>query len=85
MKIKWSQNFGICRNNGISFGGGHDLFIANKSNTNTLSYSNLGNSYTHPDYKYGSNEAKSYLAGSFHFHVSEIEVYSTQTWNGQYH
>ena len=37
--------------------------------------SNLGHSYTHPNYAYGSNESKSYLAGSYNFQVSEIEVF----------
>jgi hypothetical protein len=60
---------------GITFGNGHDLNIADSSNTNTNSFSNLGHSYSHPEYAYGSNEAKSFLAGSFNFQVSEIEVF----------
>jgi hypothetical protein len=80
-KIKWSENYGIfCFSlYGPTFGGGHDLHIANQSNTNSDSYSNLGYSYTHPDYAHGSNEAKSFLAGSFNFQVSEIEVYTKTT------
>jgi hypothetical protein len=35
----------------------YDLYIADKSNKNTTSYSNLGHYYTHPDY------AESFLAG----------------------
>jgi len=50
------------------FGEGHDLMIFNNSNTNTLSYSDLGFSYKHPDYVYESNEAQSFLA--------EIEIYT---------
>ncbi len=61
---------------GPVFGGGSDLFIADQSNLTTYSYSNLGCSFTHPDYAYESNEAKSFLAGSSKFQVSEIEVYS---------
>jgi hypothetical protein len=56
----------------------HDIVIFDKSNTNIVSYSNLGHSYTHPDYAYGSDEAKSFLAGSYNFQVSEIEVYTNQ-------
>jgi hypothetical protein len=79
-KIKWSKNNGICCSisNSPVFGGGHDLCIADKSNTNTNSCSNLGLFYTHSDYEYESNEAKSFLAGSFNFQVSEIEVYTKQ-------
>jgi hypothetical protein len=57
--------------------GSHNLFcplfgvgvlkISNKSNSNLNSYSNLGHSYTHPDYSFGSNEAKSFLVGSYNF------------------
>jgi hypothetical protein len=77
IKIKWSQNYGIfCHNSyGPTFGG-TDLIIADKSNTNSDSSSYLGRSYTHPDYAYGSNEAKSFLAGSNKFQISEIEVFT---------
>jgi len=80
IKIKWSQNKGICCDDihGPSFGGGCDLRIADKSNSNTNSRSNLGHSYIHPDYAYGSTEAKSFLAGSYNFQVSEIEVFTKQ-------
>ncbi len=61
---------------GPTFGGGHDFYISDNSNTNTDSYSNLGHSYPHPDYASGSSEAKSFLAGSYNFRVSEIEVYT---------
>jgi len=80
LKMKWSKNNGIyCDiSYGPIFGGGYDLFIADKSNTNTNSYSNLSHSYTHPEYEHGSNEAKLFLAGSLNFQVSEIEVYTKQ-------
>ena len=54
----------------------HDLFISDKSNTNTSSLSNLCNSYIHPEYEYKSNGAKSFLAGSYNFQVLETEVFS---------
>jgi hypothetical protein len=80
IKMKWSRNNGIFCNSsyGPTFGGGHDLLIANNSNINKTSNSNLGNSYIHQDYVYGSDEAKSFLDGSYNFQVSEIEVYTKQ-------
>jgi hypothetical protein len=79
LKIESFNNYSICCNS--SYGpvfGAYDLSIANNSNTNTTSSSNLGLSYTHPDYAFESNEAKSFLAGSYKFQVSEIEVYTKQ-------
>jgi hypothetical protein len=80
IKIKWSKNNGIgCISNyGPTFGGGHDLSIADKSNANLDSYSFLGTSYIHEDFNEGSNEAQSFLAGSIQFKVLEIEVYTKQ-------
>jgi hypothetical protein len=64
-----------CQNSlGPNFGS-YDFEINNDSNINTDSNSNLGDSYKHPDYEKDSNEAKSFLAGSHKFKVSEIEVY----------
>ena len=57
------------------FGGGADFAIYTDSDTNTESYSNLGTTYQHPNYQQGSNEVKHFLAGSFKFSTSEIEVY----------
>jgi hypothetical protein len=78
MKIKESK----CRNAvysspryGPTFGGGHDIYIANNANTRASSYSNLGLTFSHPEYEYDSNEAKSFLAGSHYFQLSEIEIY----------
>jgi hypothetical protein len=53
-----------------------DIYISDNSNLNADSSSNLGNCYTHPNYAVESTEAKSFLAGSFNFKVSEIEVYT---------
>jgi len=69
-------NFGS--NFGPTFGGGADLFICNDSNTSNSSCSNLGVSYKHPNYGYGSDEAKSFLAGSYNFRTKEIEVYTKE-------
>jgi hypothetical protein len=49
--------------------------IANDSNTRMNSFSNLGYIYKHPQYKFLTDEAQTYLAGSYHFQLDEIEVY----------
>jgi len=81
--IKCSHNNGIACSflDGPIFGGisgKRDIRISNKSNLKSNSYSNLGQSFIHPDYASESNEAKSFLAGSYKFLVSEIEVYTKQ-------
>jgi hypothetical protein len=63
---------------GPSFGGGHDISIANNANTTIDSVSYLGYSYKHPQYDEGTNEAKSFLAGSYKFQLDEIEVYKKE-------
>ena len=60
---------------GPTFGGGHDLYISNNCNSNTISYSNLGHSFRGPPYQYGSTQAKKFLSGNYNFQVSEIEVW----------
>ncbi len=55
-----------------------DICIANNANTTMDSYSRLGNTYKHPQYRYGTNEAQTFLAGSFHFQLDEIEVYQKE-------
>ena len=79
-KMKIDEN--KCRNAvysspryGPTFGGGHDIYIANNANSRTSSYSNLGKTFSHPEYEYDSNEAKSFLAGTCNFQLSEIEIY----------
>ena len=60
---------------GRTFGGGHDIYIANNANSRASSYSNLGLTYLHPEYGHESDEARSFLAGSYGFKLSEIETY----------
>jgi len=61
---------------GPIFGAGHDIYVSDNSNQNNNSYSNLGHSYQLPNnMNYGSEEAKSYLAGSYYWQTTEIEVY----------
>jgi hypothetical protein len=42
------------------------------------SCSYLGYSYKHPQYAFGTDEAKPFLAGSFNFQLEEIEVYQKE-------
>ena len=46
---------------GPTFGGGHDFYISPSSNVNINSYSNLGHTYVHPNYRNGTNEAKNFI------------------------
>jgi hypothetical protein len=64
------------KKSGPAFGGGCDICIANNSNVNTESLSNLGHSFTLSGYTFDTVEAQSFLAGSLYFQVSEIEVYA---------
>ena len=64
---------------GPLFGRGKDLVIMDNSNTNTSSYSKLGNTYTHPEYPYGSEKSRKILAGTQYFKVQEIEIFQMQT------
>ena len=59
----------------FTFRCGYDFCVAENSNMNYRSHSNLGNGYKHPMYNYRSNNAKSFLAGSFNFKTIEIEVF----------
>jgi len=52
-----------------------DIYIKSNANLKNESYSCLGNTYKHPQYDKGTNETQSFLAGSYLFQLSEIEVY----------
>jgi hypothetical protein len=54
----------------------HDFMIADKSNINTKSFSDLGHSFSLPKYEFGPFKARSLLAGSHKFKILEIEVFS---------
>ncbi|XP_031570032.1 uncharacterized protein LOC116304430 [Actinia tenebrosa] len=61
---------------GPTFGGGHDIYIANNAGGNTNSYSNLGHSYVwFKGYKYSSSDTQAILAGSYNFKPDEVEVF----------
>jgi hypothetical protein len=63
---------------GPIFGRGNDICIRSDSNTTTHSSSNLGHTYKHSQYGFNTNEAKSFLAGSQYFLLSEIEVFNKE-------
>jgi hypothetical protein len=58
---------------GLTFG--EDICIVNNAKTRMNSFSNLGFTYKHPQYPYGTVEAQTFLSGSFDFQLDEIEVY----------
>ena len=76
--INKKNSIGSMKNRGPIFGGGNDICISDCANANKNSYSNLGVTYTHPQYSYGSERAKTILAGSINFQVQEIEVFQMQ-------
>ena len=57
---------------GPTFGGGHDIYIADKANGNINSYAQIGFSYNRPS---GVKDQKTILAGSFRFTPGEVEVF----------
>ena len=60
----------------VVFGAGTDIYVADNCNNNFSSGSNLGGTFTlPPGVKFESEEARTYLAGSYKFKVSEIETY----------
>ena len=61
---------------GPTFGGGFDIFIENNANVSMQSFSNLGWTYEHPFYACKTNEAQTFLAGSYKFQLDEVEVYA---------
>ncbi len=54
---------------------GKDIFIARNANTTIHSSSDLGYYYKHPQYAQGTNEAQSFLAGSYQYQLDEIEFF----------
>ena len=57
---------------GPTFGGGHDIFIEDNSNSNTNSYTQFGNSYSLPS---GIKDRITILAGTYNFTPDEVEVF----------
>jgi hypothetical protein len=69
-----NQSYGIsCRqDHGPTFGGGHDIYVANECNGNTSNYTNFGHSYANDT----GRDGKQVLTGEYHFTVKEIEVFA---------
>ena len=63
---------------GPTFGDGHDIHIGKNSNTTMNSYSDLGCTYSHPQYGIYSDIAQAFLAGSLEFEMCEFEVYKKE-------
>jgi hypothetical protein len=59
-------------------GGIHIGYNANTNMGSNFCYSNLGYVYSHPQYVYCTDEAKSFLTGSQTFQLDEIEVYQRE-------
>ena len=72
--MRWISDGGPCF--GFDGDGRKDICIVSNSNVNQSSYSNFGYLYKNPNYPFGTEKAKSILAGSFHFQTSEIEVFA---------
>ena len=67
-----NQNGIYCSSgSGPTFGAGYDLYIADRANANSESFSNLGNSYQCPP----EAECETFLAGQKHFVITELEVF----------
>ena len=57
---------------GPTFGGGHDIYIADNANQNANSYTNFGTSYSLPN---GVTNSSTILAGTRYFSPDEVEVF----------
>jgi hypothetical protein len=81
MRVKTAEKaIFCCTDYGPTFGHGNcDLIIRNNCHLNASSGTpDFAQTYAHPRYVHGSNEAKSFLAGSTPFQVAEIEVFKRQ-------
>ena len=66
--------YSIYRGSGYrpTFGGGHDIHIADNANQNTHSHTGFGDSYSLPN---GVTNPSTILAGTFRFSPDEVEVF----------
>ena len=60
------------RSCGPTFGGGHDIYIADNANQNTNSYTDFGTSYSLPN---EVTDSSTILAGTRYFSPDEVEVF----------
>ena len=69
---------------GPTFGGGHDLYIANNADHSTSSHTNLGHTYQPPTgYSHGNSDTQALLAGSHSFRPSNVEVFYRRRDDGE--
>ena len=61
---------------GPSFGSGHDIHICDNSNATGNSYSNFPHGYVCNEYANPGSSASNFLAGSYKFTVTDIEIFS---------
>ncbi len=77
MKCQDPDRAVYCHNDyGPLFGYGNSIRILSESNLTEGNYSELGYTYKHPEYVLGSIKARSFLAGSYYFKTTQIEVFS---------
>ena len=67
-----AQAIGSCSYYGPTFGGGHDIYIANNAAYSSSSYSYL---YTYSPPSGYSSGRSTFLAGSYYFTPNEIETF----------
>ena len=71
-----------CSSCGPTFGGGHDIYIANYASSNSNSAAYLGYAYSPPSgYNYGGTFTYTFLAGgsSYNFTPDEVETFYETT------
>ena len=57
---------------GPTFGGWHDIYIADNANINTKSFTSFGSHYAVPN---GVQDSSTILAGTYNFSPDEVEVF----------
>ena len=66
---------------GPTFGGGHDMYVADQSNANMNSYTNFGNTYALNNLtlfnSWNQTIKSTFLTGAYNFQTFEIEVYAS--------
>ena len=69
-----------CSSYGPTFGGGHDIYIADQAASNTNSYTNLGHDYGPPSgHSFASSFSQSFLPGRYTFSPDEVETFYETT------
>jgi hypothetical protein len=82
--IKQPMMYSVYTHNvyGPTFGGGHDLNVADQSNANMNSYTNFGNTYALNNLtlfnSWNQSIKSSFLTGAYNFQTVEIEVYTSK-------